>query len=310
MMLGNFFKRAAPAHFAEIYKPSHDGRFHLYEARRGRGKSYTLTDWALTAMSQGVPVVANYEFDLHRCAYELMRRKTFTKLTDAYVWLLENVTLARSWDDVFMSYNCLVIIDEVNRTFNAAGGSRSDAPPVAYEWLQQSRKFKQTIIFAAQGFDWLPPRVRQLADILWRAKREDDPIKLRRGERTPIRFYSYGGDPWASGLSRSAVRDADMKFTLPFRMQVARCYRSFAPVAGLEDEPSMKSIVAYWDVLRARGVIPATQTSYTLWDLPLEIYCSPELIAREEWRQRLDFLAYSSGRTDGPRAPQGARVAV
>lgn len=306
----NFFKSSAPGHYAEIYKPSHDGRFHLYEARRGRGKSYTLTAWALEALAAGIPVVANYEFDLIFVAYELMRRKTHKTLVEAYEFAAKNIRFAAKWDDVFTSYDCVVILDEVNRTFNSAGGSRADAPPVAYEWLQQSRKFKQTIIFAAQGFDWLPPRVRQLADLLWRAKREDDPRSVRRGNRTPARFWSYGGDPWAAGVGRSAAREADYKFVRPFRMEVARCYKSFAPVGGLEDTPSHTSMSTYWDWLREVGVIPASPRRYTLYDLPLAIYCSPDLVANEKLRQDFAFLTTAGvWHTDGSRSP-GERVAV
>ena len=293
-MLAGIFKSVAPGHFAEVYKPSHDGRFHLYEARRGRGKSYTLTFWALEALAKGVPVVLNYELDLRYCAYELLRRGKYTNLVETYEFLGKNVKFLRCWDDVFLSYDCLVILDEVNRTFNGASG-RNDAPQIAYEWLQQSRKFKQTIIFAAQGFDWLPPKVRQLADVLWRARREDDPKQIARGKRVPLRFYSYGGDPWAQGLGKAAQREADYKFQVPFQMRIASCYKSFAPVGGLDDEPSYKSMAVYWDILRDRGIIKLENKNYTLWDLPLELYCSTDMAQRESIRQKFSFISAHEG---------------
>ena len=267
-MIAGLLKRAAPTAFAERYKMGHDSRFHLFEARRGRGKSYTLTVWALECLRKGVPVTLNYELDLYFCSLQLKRMGDPRALTEIYDWLELNVQFARGWDDVFTAYDRLVILDECNRTFRASAG-KDDAPAVAYEWLQQSRKFRQTVIFAAQGFDWLPPRVRQLADTLWRSKRVDTRASVVAGARVPERFWIYGGDPWEQGLNKSVQRSADLVMTTPFDMRVARCYRSFAPVGGLVDIPTFSQMSLYYEQLEARGVIPLSVKEFSIDDQPL-----------------------------------------
>ena len=267
-MFAELLKRAAPTAFAERYKMGHDFKFHLFEARRGRGKSYTLTVWALECLRKGIPVTLNYELDLYFCALQLKRMGDKRELNDVYTWLEHNVRFAQGWDDVFTSYDRLVILDECNRTFRAGAG-REDAPSLAYEWLQQSRKFRQTIIFAAQGFDWLPPRVRQLADTLWRSKRVDTRASIVAGKRVPKEFWIYGGDPWEQGLNKTAQRSSDWVMFTPFDMRVARCYLSYKPVGGLSDVPSFGSMWDYYSNLQAQGVIPYWSYSGAIDDQPL-----------------------------------------
>jgi hypothetical protein len=228
-MIGGLLKRVAPAHFAEPYKQKLDGTFNLYEARRGRGKSYAMAAWARQAVRAGRPVYANFWLSHHFLAYDYLRAGRARSLDEALIWVVANVHQVSSWDEIMLGYESLILLDEVNRLFDSQDLAKdSKAPKVVFEWLQQSRKHGNTLVFAAQSMDWLTPRVRQLFDRLWRAKKVLD----KRGRI--VEFYAYGSDPWAKGLGASAVRDADFKMRLPFDESIYRIYNTLEIIKAFD----------------------------------------------------------------------------
>jgi len=237
-----FLRKFAPTHFAQSVRPAHDGRFHLFEARRGRGKSYTMAYWVLVCARQKVPVLANFSINHRWLALELCNAGTFKSLSAAEAWVSANVRYVDSWDQVMLAYDCLIILDEVNRLFDNQDRGKDGVPKVVYEWLQQSRKHKNTLIFAAQSMDWLTTRVRQLFDVLWRARKEMD----KSGKRI-VAFWLYGGDPWAKGLSADVIRNADYKMKVPFDKKIFRLYDTLEIIKAI---PNESEYARFWDVER------------------------------------------------------------
>lgn len=253
-MIGNLLKKMAPTHFAEPYKLGHDKTFHLLEARRGRGKSFTMSYWALQAARQGVPVIANFHLNHYWMAFELCRSGKFASLDDALLWCAENVRFTNSWDEIMLAYDSLVLLDEVNRLFDSQDRSKDDrAPKVVFEWLQLSRRNRITLVFAAQSMDWLTPRVRQLFDLLWRAKKE---MCKGRHRLTIKQFWLYGADPWSKGLSQDAARGADFKVTVPFDKRIFRLYDTYERIIAIPNDTRFER---FWDVYQHQietGIIP------------------------------------------------------
>jgi hypothetical protein len=253
-LLAAFFKKSSPTHFAEPYKLSHDKVFHLLEARRGRGKSFTMAYWALQVARQKIPVVANFHLNHYWMAMELVRFGTFKKLREAQEWCEINIRFVSSWDEIILAYDCLILLDEVNRLFDSQDRAKDEkAPKVVFEWLQLSRRNKITLVFAAQSMDWLTPRVRQLFDMLWRAKKE-----LRRGKRRGEihRFWLYGADPWSKGLSADVSRGADFKAVVPFDERIWRLYDTYERIIAI---PTESSFQRFWDVYQYQlevGIVP------------------------------------------------------
>jgi hypothetical protein len=265
-MLSGWLKTVAPAHFSQVVKPTHDGKFHLFEARRGRGKSYSLAQWAFAAANQGIPIRSNNTLFFYWFALELCKAKKFKSLVDAFVWCNNNIIKIESWDDVCLAYDSIVILDESNRLFDSRDSKRDGAPDVAFEWLQQSRKMRLTIIFAAQGFDWLNVRIRQLADTLWRAKKEMD----KKNPQRILNFWNYGSDPFSNGLNATVVRDADMKMKIPFTIARARLYNTHEIIRALDDKPHFTKMIEYEDFLIEMGIVVRSVPIYTVDTIPLE----------------------------------------
>lgn len=265
-MLAALLKKSSPTHFATVYKLGHDKTFHLLEARRGRGKSFTMAYWALMCARQKVPVVANFHLDHYWLSVELLRFGTFARLQDALDWCAQNIRFVNSWDEIMLAYDCLVLLDEVNRLFDSQDRSKDDkAPKVVFEWLQLSRRNKITLVFAAQSMDWLTPRVRQLFDLLWRAKKE-----MGKGRRSGEikRFWLYGADPWSKGLSEDAARGADFKVTVPFDKRIFSLYNTLERIIAI---PNETRFARFWDVYQeqlATGIIPAATPPRAVPALP------------------------------------------
>lgn len=253
-MITGFLRKMAPTHFAAPYKLGHDKTFHLLEARRGRGKSFTMAYWALNATREGVPVIANFHLNHYWLALELCRSGRFSSIDEGLAWCEKNVRFTNSWDEIMLAYDSLVLLDEVNRLFDSQDRSREDrAPRVVFEWLQLSRRNCITLVFAAQSMDWLTPRVRQLFDLLWRAKKE-----MGRGRRSGDiqRFWLYGADPWAKGLSEDAVRGADYKVMIPFNERILRLYDTYERIMAIPNESRFER---FWDVYQFQletGIVP------------------------------------------------------
>jgi hypothetical protein len=151
----------------------------------------------------------------------------------------------------------------VNRLFDMTDTSKDvKAPRVVFEWLQQSRKHKNTLVFAAQSMDWLTPRVRQLFDRLWRAKKEIG----KKGQIT--RFYAYGSDPWAKGLGATAVRDADYLMSLPFDKTIYRLYNTLEIIAAFEPKSRFERFYDVESYMLEHGLKPAPVVPRPRPDLP------------------------------------------
>jgi hypothetical protein len=255
-MFSNIIKMLAPVHAAQRYDWTHDGYLHCLEARRGRGKSYSLADLTLNAMRLKVPVVTNSRsIDYYRLALMGCQRGYFQTLAEAITWLAANVRFADTWDDVILSHNCFVILDEATRSFGNRMGDRK-APEIVYEWFRQSRKVRCTVWLAVQSFEWLDKRIAQLVDLLWVVRRED--VRRRRGDLrppVPARFHVYGVDPGGAGkLDNISRGGADYVMTVPFALPVAQLYDSWELIAGLEGTPEFESVAEIEAYHVRRGV--------------------------------------------------------
>jgi hypothetical protein len=232
----------APVHVAQVYEPCHDGRMHLLEARRGRGKSYGMAYWVylwLIDMLPGIKAgkypyskaITNFKIDPVFLAYRLCEMGHMSNLADALDLVNERVIYGSNWDDFFVSYQCGLFLDESNRSLDAYNKKSSEMLSLAHDFHQQSRKHKNTMVYATQYIDWINTQTRKLFDLLWRAKVVRD--KSRRGPDglyVPRYFNYYGSDPMANGVDSSIVRRADFKFQLPFVMGVAMMYQSWEPI--------------------------------------------------------------------------------
>lgn len=236
------FGAQAPVHQAQVFEPVHDGRFHLLEARRGRGKSYGMTYWQYCWLVDRLPgilsgalphsrALANFAVDHHRLALLLCMRGHMSSFQDALDLVHERVIYCTDWEPFFLSYESGLFLDEANRSLDAYQRTSSPLLKLAHDWHQQTRKHRNTLVYATQYVDWINTQTRKLFDLLWRVKvvrhkTERGPDGLRR----PLRFNYYGSDPYSNGVDSMVVRRADFKMTVPFDLQIARCYRSWEPI--------------------------------------------------------------------------------
>lgn len=218
-MLSALFRRSIPTLAAQRYRPGPlDGRIHLVEGRRGRGKSYLMTYWTFRAWSLHIPVLTNWSMDVYRAAILLAVRGVFPRASVAYEWL-SDVGWRRivSWDDVFQAMDAWVMLDEAHHYVDSR--AFKDTPKEFLAWLQQSRKVGASVVMASQSFEFLDVRVRRLSDVLWQAR------VVPGKDGTPREFYYYGLDPWIQGYSDEVLRDrADYLMRVPFDRQIAALY--------------------------------------------------------------------------------------
>lgn len=253
-MIGTLLKRTAPTHFAQPYTLEHDGNFHLLEARRGRGKSYTMAYWALQAARQKIGTCSNFHINHWHMALRLVSEAIWPSLDDAYNWCVDNIRYIDNWDDVMTAYDCLILLDEVNRLFDAKDSKEDRVPRVVFEWLQLSRRNKITLVFAAQSMDWLNVRVRQLFDNLWRAKKE---LHTRGKLRGQIKqFWLYGADPWANGLNAEVIRNADYKARILFDPRIYRLYDTVERIQALDNVSQFSRFSDVYQYQQAVGIVP------------------------------------------------------
>lgn len=230
----SLLRRFFPHFGAAAVKPGHDGRMHLVEGRRGRGKSYAMQWWVRTAVEERIPVYVNWLPDRYKLAAHVSARQG-VPMSDVAEWVAEHVRVVQTWDEILVSEDALVLLDEASRIFDSR--NRGAVPAVAFEWLQQSRKLELTIVMASQSFDWLDVRVRQLADTLWLTRKETGKDGL------PSQFYLYGVDPWAGGLSEKAMRDgAHSLMQLPFQLNLAETYNSWELIHLLSGDPEWSTV--------------------------------------------------------------------
>ena len=208
-MFGNIVKSLAPTAGALRYTFRHDGLIHFMEGRRGRGKSYNLTELLRYCAVQRLQCRTNVRsIDYYRLALQLTSEGVFTDLLQAMEWLRDNIIYLNTWDDLLESYNCIVIIDEVTRLFEGRPGfAAQKTPSVVYEWFQQSRKFRCTVWVAGQSFEWVDKKLAQLVDLLWLCRKlPHKKLKAPDGTPLPIEFYMYGLDPGGAGKSDKVSR--------------------------------------------------------------------------------------------------------
>lgn len=245
----SFFKRFIPTIAAEPYNVGHDHKFHLLEARRGRGKSYFLMFWVRWCVMHRVPVRCNFAVNKYRLAVQATMQQG-GDFREWQKWIEKHVIYLRSWDDVLTAHNEVVILDESSRLFDSR--NRAAVKPVVYEWAQLSRHLRLTLVLASQSFDWLDVRMRQLADTLWLVR------KVMNKQRTqPIEFWAYGFDPFAQGLTSDVTRQSgmDYRMKIPFALDTATLYDTHQGIRLIEGDPSFQSVGQIFDHLVARGVI-------------------------------------------------------
>lgn len=248
-MLMGYLRKLMPHLAAERVQPGHNGMLQLLEARRGRGKSYTLMWFARAAVDARVPVYANFGVDRYRLALQSYMRGCWRSPGEAFEWVARNVHYVSLWDQVLVAEDSVILLDEASRIFDSR--QRGKVPAVALEWLQQSRKLKLTIVLASQSFDWLDVRVRQLADTLWLTRKETD---KRTG--LPTTFHSYGLDPWAEGLTEVVIRNnAHSVMSIPFDLNTAQLYDSWQIIAMLSGVPSWETMGELADHLGREYVV-------------------------------------------------------
>lgn len=261
----------APVHVAEVYRPQHDGRFHLLEARRGRGKSYGMTYWGLMWLEDMLPAIlngtaphsrwnANFLVDHHRLALLLCMRGRMSSFPDALDLVHERVRYVTDWEPFFTSYKSLNTLDEANRSLDAYQTKRSPLLALAHDFHQQTRKHANMQLYGTQYVDWINTQTRKLFDLLWRVKVVRH--KAKRGPdglRVPLRFNYYGSDPYANGVDATVVRRADFKMTIPFDLQVARAYGSWEPIVTFpgDVEPRWSSFAELAAWMLENGIKPA-----------------------------------------------------
>lgn len=128
-LIGKILKSLAPTAGAVRYNWKHDGLIHCMEARRGRGKSYNLTDLIHWCATNRLQVRANVRsMDYVQMAFRLCMDGSFKSVKEAAEWLSENVIYLDTWDDLLTSYDCMVIIDEATRLFEGRKGCRRSRP--------------------------------------------------------------------------------------------------------------------------------------------------------------------------------------
>lgn len=247
-MIGALLRRTIPTYAASRYTPGPlDGRIHLVEGRRGRGKSYLMTYWAFQAWRNRVPVLTNFSIDLYRASILLAVRGVFPRASVAYEWLTSiGWKQIASWDDAFQALDCWVFLDEAHHYVDAR--SFKDTPREFLAWLQQSRKVGVSVVFASQSFEFLDVRVRRLSDVLWQAR------VVPGKDGFPKEFYYYGLDPWLQGYGEDVIRDrADYVMRVPFDLSVARLYDTLELIQPPTGVVSWRSVAEAYQGRRSRS---------------------------------------------------------
>lgn len=247
-LIGSVLKSLAPTAGAQRYYWRHDGLIHFMEGRRGRGKSYNLTELMRWCAVNRVQCRTNVRsVDYYRLALQLAAAGSFPTLLEAMKWLRDNIIFLDTWDDLLESYNCIVVIDEVTRLFEGRAGFQAQkTPPVIYEWFQQSRKFRCTIWVAGQSFEWVDKKLAQLVDILWLCRKvPHKKLKAPDGTPAPVQFFMYGLDPGGAGKSDKVIRSsADYILRNYFKVEVATLYDSWERIRLIGGEPKYPNVAA------------------------------------------------------------------
>lgn len=237
-MIANMFSQT---HGAELYRFSHDKQIHLMEARRGRGKSYNLMALFLYFATQKIPIITNTSgINFQYVAYYLMRRRVHKSISDCYDWLEENVTYARTWDNLLEAHDCAVLIDECQNIFPAKpADSTVKTPSIMYGFFQQSRKVGVTVWLLTQELPAVVTRVRVLVDWVWVVRKVQ-----AKNSKIPQGFWMYGIDPGGAGQVDKISRTANFEYKIstPFTIEVAQTYNTHEIIRPLSGEPSYHTL--------------------------------------------------------------------
>jgi hypothetical protein len=279
-------KRAFPTLFADYESWSHDGKFHLLHARRGRGKSYNMTWLANEAVRLKKPVISNISFRHDAMARLARSRGVFPSTSAAYDWISQNVRFSFDINEIMCLYDGVCILDEMQQDFNVAHRAKGERmPDVFTEWMEQSRKHKLTLVYASQSFDWLDKHTKQLADMLWESRRVG-----RDG--SPQGFYCYGTDP-KGAAGRVDHKEVSRVVKTPFDLQVALTYNTHQALPRLSRDSHFANFAEINRHLKDVGVVPEDKDTRTFdaWarDTGNELH---EHVIRRDVRPVRPFLRY------------------
>lgn len=289
-MIGGILKGLFPTGGAQKVQLEHDSLLHVLEARRGRGKSYLLTELMIRMIGRRVPIVTNTTaVDLYRVALVLVRRGHWSSVLEVLEWCAVNVRFAKTWDDLLLSHNSVVILDEATRLFDGRKGLGVSLPSIVFEWLKQSRKMGLSVYFVAHSVEWLDKRVTQILDMYWQVRKVAHPRRRAPdGTPYPLKFYAYGLDPGGVGRVENVNRArADWVVEVPFNVRVAQCYESQGLIHEIAGECHYNTVSEIAAELESRGVMLNVDGEQLL----------------HAHRERL-----GGGALSGARSPQGVRV--
>lgn len=247
------FRAWFPTMGAQRHRLHHDLLLHALEGRRGRGKSYVMTELTLDLLRHRRPIVTNTRsVDWYRLALILVREGNAATVTEVLDWVATNVKVATTWNDILEAYDCVVILDEATRLFDARKGMGVTVPSIVYEWFKQSRKVRVTTYLVTHSIEWLDPRLRQNLDLFWQVRKvlpKRPKAFAPDGSPVPTAIYLYGLDPGGVGRVDAVNRlVADWIAEYRFDVRVARSYHSWELLQEVGGEPKysvMAEIAAF-----------------------------------------------------------------
>lgn len=283
---------------------SPDGRMHLLEGRRGRGKSYTLTALTKQFVGSHIRVYTNIRsLDYYRMAVQLTSEGRFPSLSIALAWMSRNVIFIRDWDDILQSYGGVLILDEASRLFHSQRGQGVEVPAIVYEWFRQSRHFGMTIFLATQDFNWIDGKVASLVDVFWSVR------KINGARNIPVGFWLYGLDSGGAGSYRNIDRRRpDRKAYYPTDPLVFPLYNTHEVVEDVDHKCSYKNMQDIGAYYYEMGYIKPSEPEAFLYasikrirtppadvasiDVPSTDGKLPRYVSREDMLWDLDELTF------------------
>jgi len=256
-----------------------DGKMHLFEGRRGRGKTYTMTALTKQFISEKRRVYTNVRsLDYYRMAVQLTQEKHFPSLVAALRFMAENVKFVRTWNDVVEAFDGVLMLDEASRMFHSHRGQGLQVPAIVYEWFRQSRHFKMTIILATQDFNWIDNKLASLVDVFWLVKKEVDK------EGNPVRFWLYGQDSGGAGSFRDIERrKPDRKASYPALSRIYPLYDTHEVVEDISPACSYSNMQDISRYYRAMGYIKPREPEMVLADALQRLTSDPDAVAVDDW---------------------------
>lgn len=258
-MIKRFLQKMMPTLGAQRYSWRHDGLIHCMEARRGKGKSYCLTSLTKWAVAKRIPILTNADsIDYYRLAIQLCMKGVYNSLPECLDWMVRNISFARHWDDILLSHDCILILDEATRLFDGRSGfSEHRTPPVLFDWFHQSRKVRVTVWLATHNIMWLDNRVTSVLDLFWMVKKiTTKKKKAPDGTNLPVSFHLYGNDAGGAGKLKDIARHrADFIMSIPFQILTAQIYDSWEIIKKIQGTPAFPTMTELQARLVELGII-------------------------------------------------------